>query len=143
VIGNSKEFGPSWAWPAVVAVAIFVASSRSQVAAPPVPGFDKIAHFEVYGLFATLLCRVGRGWRSAGWALLAASAFGVTDEWHQSFVPGRSVEVADWAADTAGAALAVTLYSGSVTYRRLLETPLGWRRRRPDGPAPNSSRKSA
>lgn len=121
-----------------MAAAIFVASSRSQVAALPVPGFDKIAHFGVYGLLATLLCRLGRGWGAAGWALLAASTFGVTDEWHQSFVPGRSVEVADWAADTAGAALAVTLYASLSAYRRLLEAPVALRRRRPPDAAPGS-----
>ncbi len=103
---------------------IFAASNRSQVAAPAVPDFDKFAHFGVYGLLATLLCRLGRGWRAAGWALLAASIYGASDEWHQSFVPGRSVEVADWAADTGGAALAVTLYAGSTVYRRLLEARL-------------------
>jgi len=43
-------------------------------------------------------------------AVLIVSVFGVTGEWHQSFVPGRSGEVFDWLADTTGAALAVTLY---------------------------------
>ena len=133
-------FHRSWIWPALIAVAIVLASSRSQVAAPHVPGIDKFAHFGVYGLFATLLCRLGRGWQAAGWALLGASIFGVTDEWHQSFVPGRSVEVADWAADTAGAALGVTLYAGFEAYRRLLETPLGWRPRLFDEPASASHR---
>jgi len=31
----------------------------------------------------------------------------MTDEWHQSFVVGRFSDVADWVADTSGAALAV------------------------------------
>ena len=50
------------------------------------------------------------------------SLFGATDEWHQSFVPGRASEVKDWVADTLGAALAVSLYAGWGRYRRLLET---------------------
>ncbi len=116
-------------WPIAVAATILVASSRSQVAAPPVVNIDKIAHFAVYGLLATLLCRVGHGWRAAFWALLVASAFGATDEWHQVYVPGRAAEVMDWIADTTGAALAVALYTGWHAYRRALEMRLGGRRR--------------
>ena len=107
-----------------VAALIFVASSRSRLASTDVANGDKIVHFAVYGLLATLVCRLGVGWRGAAWALLAASAFGASDEWHQSFVPGRSAEVADWVADSLGAALAVSLYAGWATYRRLLERPI-------------------
>ena len=31
--------------------------------------------------------------------------YGVLDEWHQSFVPGRVVSVADWVADIIGVVL--------------------------------------
>ncbi|MDR2491693.1 MAG: VanZ family protein [Spirochaetaceae bacterium] len=37
--------------------------------------------------------------------VLAVSAYGVLDEFHQSFVPGRQVSAFDWAADTVGAVL--------------------------------------
>ena len=87
---------------------------------------DKLGHFAIYGLLGTLVCRLGQGWRSAAWALLAVSAFGASDEWHQSFVPGRFSDVGDWMADTFGAALAVMLYTGWTWYRELLERPL-WR----------------
>jgi VanZ family protein len=60
--------------------------------------------------------------------LLVVSAYGASDEWHQSFVPGRSTDVRDWIADTIGAALAIGLYAGWAWYRRLLETPLRLRR---------------
>lgn len=80
--------------------------------------------FFVYGLLATLTARLGRNRRAAWLALLAVSAFGVTDEFHQSFVPGRSCSAADWVADTLGAALAVGCYAGWERYRRLLELPL-------------------
>jgi len=120
-------------WAFVVAGVIFLASSRSHIAAPHSPfdflRVDKIGHFAVYGLLATLLCRLGRGWRAAFWAVVATSAYGLSDEWHQSFVPGRGVEVADWVADTLGGALAVGLYAGWRPYREWLERPL-WRRRR-------------
>jgi VanZ family protein len=127
---SSRRWRHAWAWPVVLAVGIFLASSRSQIAEPDINHIDKVAHFAVYGLLATLLCRLGRrGWRTAGWALLAASLYGITDEWHQSFTPGRSVEVADWLADTTGAALAVTLYTAWPCYRRWLEMRLGRKRR--------------
>jgi len=91
-----------WLWPLAVAGLIFFASTRSQVAAPGIPHIDKVGHFGIYGLLATLICRLGRDWRAAVWALLLVSAYGVTDEWHQSFVPGRSCEVGDWVARYAG-----------------------------------------
>lgn len=119
-----------WFWPLAVAALIIAASSRSVVAGPNITNIDKMAHFGVYGLLGTLLCRVPFRRYPALWALLAASAFGVTDEWHQSFVPGRSPDVRDWIADTLGAALAVGLYHGWSGYRRLLERPLLARRDR-------------
>ena len=113
-----------WLWPLAIALLIVVASSRSAVAGPRIPHFDKVVHFFVYGLLATLVCRQGRGWRSVGWTLLAVSTFGASDEWHQYFVPGRSCEWGDWIADTSGAALSVALYMGWDRYRRWLEHPV-------------------
>ena len=62
-------------WAVAIGALIFWASSRSFV---PSPGFtpadDKFTHFAVYGLLATLVCRIGRDWRSAVWSLMAVSA---------------------------------------------------------------------
>lgn len=128
----------AWIWPVLVAAMIFLASTRSRIAAPAVAGSDKVAHFAVYGLFATLVVRLGSRRRAALVAVAVASLYGVSDEWHQSFTPGRSVEVADWLADTCGAALAVGLYAFWPWYRNLLETPLG-RQRRIENPAPDAT----
>ncbi len=108
----------------LVAALIIAASHRSRLVDTGVAQGDKVVHFAVYGLLATLVCRTGAGVRGALLGLLAASAFGATDEWHQSFVPGRSCDVLDWLADTVGAALAVALYAGWPRYRALLERPL-------------------
>jgi hypothetical protein len=109
---------------------VVFASGRSQVAAPDIVNIDKLTHFAVFGLLATLVVRcpgVGR----LSYAIGLVSLFGISDELRQSFTPGRSVEFADWIADTAGAACAVLLYGLWPAYRRCLETPLGlpWRRR--------------
>jgi len=40
-------------------------------------------------------------------ALVLASAYGAFDEWHQSFVVGRSATVADWMADSIGVLIGV------------------------------------
>lgn len=114
----------AWLWPVVIAVLIFTASSRSSVAGPKIPHFDKVVHFSVYGLLGTLACRAILGRRGAWWALAAVSAYGATDEWHQHFVPGRSTELADWVADTAGAAIAILMYRRWTAYRLILEKPL-------------------
>lgn len=111
-------------WPLLIAALIIAASSRSRVAAPGISNIDKVGHFLVYGLLATLVCRLRPGWRGALIGLFAASLFGVTDEWHQSYVPGRSSDAMDWVADTLGAALAVSLYAGWPLYQRVLEMPI-------------------
>ena len=40
-------------------------------------------------------------------SLSFCSLYGLSDEWHQSFVVGRDSDSADWLADTLGSALAV------------------------------------
>lgn len=117
-----------WIWPLLLATTIVMASGRSQVAAPPVVNIDKLSHFAVFGLLATLFARTQpprRWW----WGVVLASAFGISDEWHQSFTPGRSVEFADWVADTTGAIVAVSVYARWAFYRRALERNLGPGRR--------------
>jgi VanZ family protein len=116
-------------WPVLVAALIVVASSRSRVSGPDIPHLDKVTHFAVYGLLGTLLCRVGTGARAAVGAVLLASVFGASDEWHQSFVPGRTAEFADWVADTLGAVVGAVAYTRWTAYRCWLERPLGGRGR--------------
>ncbi|MEN9663231.1 MAG: hypothetical protein RL324_2180 [Verrucomicrobiota bacterium] len=120
----------AWIWPVALAAIIFVSSSRSPlVDVGGIPGLDKVVHFAVYGLLGVLLCRLGRGVRVTAVAILLASAYGASDEWHQSFVPSRSAEVADWFADTLGATVVVGGYAGSAWLRHGMETPARiWRR---------------
>ena len=109
-------------WPLLLGASVIAASSRPVVSGLGFQGSDKVAHFAVYGLLGTLLCRVtGPGWRGAALSLATASLFGATDEWHQSFVPGRDSDLMDWLSDSSGAALAVGLYCFVRPYRELLE----------------------
>ncbi|MDQ3397410.1 MAG: VanZ family protein [Deinococcota bacterium] len=67
---------------------------------------DKIVHAGVFSVLAGLIfMATGRPWLT----VLLASFYGLTDELHQSMVPGRHADVWDWLADTVGAALAVGL----------------------------------
>lgn len=96
---------------------------------------DKIAHFFVYGLLATAVARIPAlvHWPffNIRWAIFIVSAYGMADEIRQSFTHVRTFEIADWLADTAGALVAVPLYAGWASYRRLLETPLSGKRPSP------------
>ncbi len=126
-----------WLWAVAVMVTVFFASGQSQVASPGIVDFDKVAHGLVFGLIATLIARSfsRRSWMWA--AILLTSAYGGADEIRQGFTAGRSVEFADWVADTTGAALAVTLYLRWAWYRRVLEMPLFRRKRQVEkSPAP-------
>jgi VanZ family protein len=116
-----------WLYPAALAVMVVIASGRSQVAAPPVVNIDKVIHFSIFGLLASLVARCP-GVHRFRYAILVVSCFGIADEIRQSFTPGRSVEFADWIADTTGAVTAVVLYAFWPRYRRLMEMPLRFRR---------------
>lgn len=112
-----------WIWALAVAGMIVVASSCSVVESGiHVANFDKVVHFSVYGLLGTLVFRA-LGRERWGRAVVIVSLFGVSDEMHQYFTPGRSMEFGDWVADTLGAAVAVAAYRGWAWYREWLEKP--------------------
>lgn len=113
--------GPvSWLslWGPVIAyMAIIFALSSRTVLPSPLGLNDKVIHFGFYGGLAVLALRATAGGQLAGLSLRAmlaawaiAAFYGATDEFHQSFVPGRSADVWDLAADAAGAALAVVAF---------------------------------
>ena len=99
---------------------IFYLSSRPPESVP-LPslfwGEDKILHALEYALLSFLLARaLGFGGRRAAMvAIVLASLYGLSDEFHQSFVSGRDPSGWDWLADVAGAAL--------VHWRRLWAGP--------------------
>ena len=48
-------------------------------------------------------------WPAAGLVLVTAAAYAATDEWHQSFVPGRTATLRDVLIDSGGALLALAV----------------------------------
>ena len=110
-------------WPLLLAFTIFLASGTSEIAAPDVVSFDKLAHFLVFGLIGILVlrCRKAITWKWAITAFLITSLYGGLDEYRQSFTPGRSVEWYDWYADTLGAFVSIFLYKTVPLYSKLLE----------------------
>ncbi len=114
-------------------MATLVVSSHfsGQPASPNISGFDKIAHFHVFGLLGTLLFRRLRMgfFEHRRWilAFLGVLAYAAADEVLQYFNPDRSFDPMDWLADGTGALLAIFLYRHWAWYRRLLEFKFGRR----------------
>jgi VanZ family protein len=76
--------------------------------------FSLAAHFLEYGVLAALFWLAahrteGLGRRATWIAFGLAVAYALTDEFHQSFVPGRVPDVRDLLADAVGAALVLWL----------------------------------
>lgn len=99
-----------WAFAASYAAGLFALSSVQRFDVGPSPaGSDKLAHLAAYYFFCGViwyaLAARRQSLRAAVLAAVLASAYGVTDEVHQYFVPGRSADAADWLADATGAFL--------------------------------------
>ncbi len=75
-----------------------------------------VAHFCEYALLAALLSNSLRYHLPLRYAcmvaVVCASAYGVTDEIHQIFVPGRVCDPTDWVVDTLGAMLGAWIAYG-------------------------------
>ncbi|MDR0629506.1 MAG: VanZ family protein [Treponema sp.] len=108
---------------------IWFLSSQSVLPTPKgILGFDKVQHLLAYGVFAgTLgLWFSRRQWKRSPvrcmvWVIIIAATYGISDEIHQSFVPGRDGNVWDWLADTLGAIIGAGLVMVSV--RKLEPAP--------------------
>ena len=134
---TKPKFHRETVWPFLLAGTITWCSG--QPAALPDMGWfevDKLGHLVAYGTLATAIMRhpalTRWPWLGLWWALPLASGYGLGDEFRQSLTHGvRQYDLADWAADTVGTALAVVLYLRWPLYRRLLETPLFKKRAKP------------
>jgi len=85
------------------------------------PTLQNALHVPAYAALAGAWCWALRAWLrvsivQAIGAFAVASAYGVFDEWHQSFVPGRYASLTDVVLDVAGAALGIWLAAWASRY---------------------------
>ena len=91
---------------------IFYLSSQPGIDTPSLfPGQDKLFHMTAFGVLGFLFMgsmktttsgyRIGQVWL----VVVLAVLYGLLDEFHQYFVPGRTVEIYDALADATGALL--------------------------------------
>ena len=113
---------PGWLHPLSLLLAIawagviFFLSSQPGTDTPPLfPHMDKLLHALAFGILGFLVLggiKPGEHGhtRSQLWiAVFIAGAYGVLDEVHQRYVPGRMPDVFDVLADLVGAALGIWL----------------------------------
>lgn len=99
---------------------IFMLSHQSSLPAPMLfMHQDKLVHATAYAIMGLLAWRVfvflpQKKTMVALVSILFCSVYGMSDEFHQSFIDGRDADVWDWFADTVGASLMV----GFLAWRR-------------------------
>ena len=107
--GSSRRWWLAAVLPPVFLMVLIAVLSHQTLPIGLHRGSDKLVHGLVYALLGWLWCRAlfrGRfGWVACmGLAFGISSVWGLLDEWHQSFVPGRMAEAMDAVADIMGAA---------------------------------------
>jgi VanZ family protein len=102
-------WGPAAVWAAV----LFFLSAVPDVPASALPVNDKVAHL---GLYTVLGAALAWGRRRAGGGppphialMILGVLYGMSDELHQAFVPGRDSSALDFLADTVGVLLGYTI----------------------------------
>ncbi len=116
---GSSAWGPAIGWAAV----IFALSSLPGASVPILPGqTDKLVHGTVYAILGALCFRaIAMTWTwphrpAVAIASLLALLYGISDEIHQTFTPGRTPDWRDALADMIGG-LAGALIFAAVTAR--------------------------
>jgi VanZ family protein len=117
---------PVLAWMSV----IFYLSAQSRpLEKTPSTALSYVAHFTEYAVLAFLLFWAqlfGNGWKgnlrvALALSLVVSALFAASDEYHQSFVPGRDASFLDFLTDCFGAAVALTVtgrWAGWFLWRR-------------------------
>ena len=110
---------------------IFTLSSIPNLKVPNFPGLsDKLVHATEYGILGFLMVRALRGTTVASTvpAALVTLLFGLgvalCDELYQAYVPGRTSDPLDFAADASGLAVSMILF----LILRVARRPRGSRR---------------
>jgi VanZ family protein len=113
-------------WLPVVAymAMLFGFSSLSTIPSPPAEFSFYDVHIAAYAGLGALTARATAGglrnvsWRAVVAAIMISSLYGVTDEYHQLFTPGRSFDVLDMAADAIGSIVGASAVGAWGTIRK-------------------------
>lgn len=97
----------------VAIIKMYLDNVQHALFGPQVDIVSSAAHFCEYTVFGFLLRNATGRHTRLGTALIVAiligSLYGVTDELHQLFVPGRACDPADWLVDTIGTSLGASI----------------------------------
>jgi VanZ family protein len=101
-----------WLVPVGVALAILAATSWPKPPSMP-HNSDKLVHLVSYAALGASVAWAAQLKVVSRWLMwcLVLSMLGAADEWHQQWIPSRRADVRDWAADTVGAVLGLSLVS--------------------------------
>lgn len=115
----------SWSITFLIAVAIFYISSLSfgnvGKSLGLLPIIYHLTAFFFLGAFLLLSCVEGKFRYLIAPVLIAALIYGITDEVHQLFVPGRNFAVFDIIIDSVGILFAFLIYGVSLEYRKIIQ----------------------
>ena len=129
-MSTSKKFVHYWLPVCLLCTGIFIQSSFAVPDIGPdwllwewLP-LDKVAHGMIYAVLSALICRAFATlppWQDRKVLLtvtgiLLATLFGLSDEWHQSFVVARSADPSDFGADALGSILGALLFLGQTNH---------------------------
>ncbi len=136
-----KSFLVRWLPALGLMLIIFILSAQPKDNIPEIGIWDllvkKGGHFIGYALLGAAMLRgicgnESPGGKQLGWAFVLTTLYALTDEYHQTFVPGRGGNLGDVGVDALGA------ITGLALQQRRLRT----RRPVPAIPSPNKSESS-
>ncbi len=115
----------SWIVSFLIAIGIFYVSSltfQTQLGSGGGIGFRALLYhliaFFLLAFFLTISLVKGKSPQYAPIAIILAILYGISDEFHQSFVPGRVPSFFDLFLNAFGIILAVTIYLITLTLRK-------------------------
>ena len=100
----------------LIATTIFILSNQSRlpIDLSSFANEDKLAHLIAYFAFGVSLIIFITGnfptlkkSKVILWTIVVGAIFGISDEFHQSFIPNRTADVYDWLTDCAGILLSL------------------------------------
>lgn len=107
-----KKFFKLWLPPIVWAGLIFYLSSIPDLKTGLETTWDiilrKIGHMIVFGILFLFLARAMN--QPLKWAIIVSVLYAFSDEFHQYFVPGRHMSLADICFDTAGILISYLIF---------------------------------